>query len=396
MNLQQDLSQATHLISEKTVIVVCLPKNPSIDALAAGASLYFGLTSLGKTVSLVSETPTPKDSGIIGAEKVSSVLVNNGDTLLVSFPFKDASVDETSYYVENNRLHVVIRPSPGHEKVRFEDVQYVYTGGKPDLIITIEAPRLESLGTIHTQEQETFAQTPIINIDRRFNNTMYGKINLVDKQVASVSQLALQFLEQLRVTIDADIATNLYKGLVAATNQFTSFMTSASTFETAAALLKSGAQPHGEDPFLAEEDTTPVINETPVQPAVELPQTEQPEKTMISFQPEPKAQPMNDAPRGDQPDNSQQPRFQDPNRSRFRRQRPPARTYQVPQSYQQPAAVQQEPRTPQDDLPRPIPAAPVAQQVQESHTELPREIRQDTTPQDWLKPKIFKPHTPQS
>ncbi|KXK08537.1 MAG: Bifunctional oligoribonuclease and PAP phosphatase NrnA [Microgenomates bacterium OLB22] len=380
MNLQQDLSQTAHLISEKATIVICLPKNPSIDALAAGASLYFGLTSLGKTVSLVSETSDQKDSGIIGAEKLSSVLVNNGDTLLVSFPFKDSSVDETSYYVENDRLHVVIRPSAGHEKVRFEDVKYTYTGGKPDLIITIESPRLESLGSIYTQDQETFALTPVINIDRRFNNTMYGKINLVDKQAASVSQLVLQLLYQLRVTVDAEIATNLYKGLASATNQFTSFMTSAQTFETAATLLKSGANLHGEDPFMLEESNAAPLEVPREQPQMEKQAIEQPQKDYIPEQ------------RNDRADTGQQTRFQDPNRSRFRRQRPPARTYQVPQGHQTPVTQSSQYQSRQDDLPVPL-ASPASLQANTHHTELPQEVQQDAAPQDWLKPKIFKPHS---
>ena len=45
----------------------------------------------------------------------------------------------------------------------------------------------------------------------------------------------------MKVGMDKEIATNLYAGLVAATNNFSSYSTTAETFQTAAELLKKGA-----------------------------------------------------------------------------------------------------------------------------------------------------------
>ena len=48
-------------------------------------------------------------------------------------------------------------------------------------------------------------------------------------------------LQNLKIEIDRDIATNLYTGIATATNNFTSYSVNAETFENIATLLRSGA-----------------------------------------------------------------------------------------------------------------------------------------------------------
>ena len=61
------------------------------------------------------------------------------------------------------------------------------------------------------------------------------------KTVSSISELILSVIQTLGIEIDRDIATNLYAGAAASTNNFTSYSTNADTFEHIAALLRSGA-----------------------------------------------------------------------------------------------------------------------------------------------------------
>ena len=53
--------------------------------------------------------------------------------------------------------------------------------------------------------------------------------------------MVLKIIQALNIDIDKDIATNLYAGLMASTNNFTSYSVNADTFEAASTLLKLGA-----------------------------------------------------------------------------------------------------------------------------------------------------------
>ncbi|MFA6513628.1 MAG: hypothetical protein WCT34_05580, partial [Patescibacteria group bacterium] len=109
------------------------------------------------------------------------------------------------------------------------------------VIFVIDSPTLNSLGTIYTDNQNQFNGKDIVNIDRHLTNAYFGTVNYVNKTISSISELILSVLQTLGVEIDKDIATNLYAGAAASTNNFTSYSTNADTFEHIAALLRAGA-----------------------------------------------------------------------------------------------------------------------------------------------------------
>lgn len=109
------------------------------------------------------------------------------------------------------------------------------------MIFVIDAPTLNSLGTIYTDNQNQFSGRDIINIDRHLTNAYFGTVNYVDKTISSISELVLSVLQAIGMEIDRDMATNLYAGSAASTNNFTSYSTNAETFEHIATLLRLGA-----------------------------------------------------------------------------------------------------------------------------------------------------------
>ena len=120
-------------------------------------------------------------------------------------------------------------------------VIYSYSGGTFDFIITVDAPSLNAVGTLYTDNQAQFQGKEIINIDRHLTNAFFGTVNFINKTSSSTCELVYKVLRQLDCEIDKDMATNLYAGIAAATNTFTSYSVNAETFETVAALLKAGA-----------------------------------------------------------------------------------------------------------------------------------------------------------
>ena len=106
------------------------------------------------------------------------------------------------------------------------------------MIFVIDAPTLNSLGTIYTDNQNQFNGKDIVNIDRHLTNAYFGTVNYVNKTISSISELVLSIIQTLGIEIDRDIATNLYAGAATSTNNFTSYSTNADTFEHVANLAK--------------------------------------------------------------------------------------------------------------------------------------------------------------
>lgn len=239
-NTSTDTSVRVHeIITKGQNGAIVLSQNPSPDAIAAATSLYLGLTKLNKSVTLVCANPVQND--LIGTDKIQANLVTSGDNLVVSFPYTDGSIDKVDYNIQGDNFNLIIAPREGYAKLDPSQVKFAYTGGMLDFIITIDSPTLQSLGTVYTDNQTQFQGKDIINIDRHLTNSFYGTVNIVNKTASSVSEMILALLQNMRVEVDKDIATNLYAGIGAATNNFTSYSVNADTFETIAHLLRAGA-----------------------------------------------------------------------------------------------------------------------------------------------------------
>ncbi len=234
-------ARPAHVLTGKNLISICLPNNPTLDAVAAGTALYMGLSSLGKSVGLACEGIINPDFGLLHQDKAQNALIADGNNLVVSFPYQEGSVDKVTYNISSDTFNLIIQPREGSPRLDPNKVNFSYSGGRPEVIITVYAPTLNSLGSLYTANSDQFTGVDIINIDRHFTNGNFGTINVVDKKSPSMSEMALALLNELKVNLDKDMATNLYAGIAAATNNFTAHSVSAETFESIALLLKSGA-----------------------------------------------------------------------------------------------------------------------------------------------------------
>lgn len=239
------LQKTVEVLQESNSGVICLPQNPTADTVAAATALYFGLTKLGKNVSLACSGEV--NSQLAGVDKIQSSLTTSGENLVISFPWVEGSTDKIDYFIQGGKFNIVIVPGKGHDKLDSKNVTYGYSGGAVDFIITVDASSLRALGGLYEDNQELFKGKKIINIARNLTNTFFGQINLVYRGVSSTSEIALNILRNLNAELDRDMATNLYQGLSFATRNFSSPQVTAGTFETAAFLLKNGAIKSKED-----------------------------------------------------------------------------------------------------------------------------------------------------
>jgi hypothetical protein len=234
-------SKISQIVESQNSIAICLPEKATIDAVAASLALYLGLTKVGKDVSIVSSSPVPQDVSLFASDKIQAKLGSGGDTLIVSFPYSEGSIDKVSYNIEGDHFNLLIQPRAGFSKLNPNQVNYTYTGGQVGAMFIIDAPTLQSLGSLYTSDENQFKGHDIINIDRHLTNANYGTVNIVERQSASTSEIVLTVLKSLNIEIDKDMATNLYAGIMYATNNFTAYSVNANTFEACAYLLKLGA-----------------------------------------------------------------------------------------------------------------------------------------------------------
>ncbi|MCA9372124.1 hypothetical protein KC726_04460 [Candidatus Woesebacteria bacterium] len=238
-DITKELQQAKALITKHSSGVIVLPAKPSQDAIAAGTALYMALNKYGKNVS-ISAASAPQ-SDFVGTDKINTSLSTGGDNLVVSFPYEEGAIDRIDYNIENGMFNLVIAPREGHPKLNTNQVQYSYTGGSIDFIITIDAPNLNSLGPLYQKNQNSFHGRNIINIDRHIINASYGSVNIVQKTASSTSELVSKLIQVLGIALDKDMATNLYNGIAVATNNFTSYSVNADTFQVISELMRAGA-----------------------------------------------------------------------------------------------------------------------------------------------------------
>ncbi len=236
---QQTITRIADIISKGSSGVIAVPLNPTNDALAAATSLYLVLTKLGKTISLVSSSPIKSE--ISATDKFQTTFSTTGNNLVISFPYSDGAIDKVDYNIQGNFFNLIIAPRENSNKLNPSQVKYSYSGGKIDFIIVIDSPNLNTLGQIYTENQAQFQGKDLINVDRHLTNSFYGSVNLVNKSASSTSEIIFKIIQALNVEIDRDIASNIYAGLTAATNNFSSYSVNAETFEIAAGLLKLGA-----------------------------------------------------------------------------------------------------------------------------------------------------------
>lgn len=210
-------------------ILVALPAQITTDKLASVLALSLALEKVGKKVSVVTEgNILVSHSNLYGIGNVKNSLAETGKggnltiTLggVVAQDGTVPSLEKLDWFPIGQDLNLVFHVISGQ---RFEPTKITpsYQGGKIDAIFVIGAPNLNELGAIYTGNQDTFASSQIINIDNSPLNTQYGATNIVDTNAASVSEIVMQVIGDLGLSLDQDSASNILAGIYDATSNLT-------------------------------------------------------------------------------------------------------------------------------------------------------------------------------
>ncbi len=273
------IEEIAEALKKKNSCVILVPEKPTQDAIAAAISLYFSLLKLGKDAYLVSSSKI--DYPLAGVEKFQTTLNIKGDSLKISFPYQEGSVDKVDWGIDGETFYITIKPVEGYPKLDPSQVKFSYTGGTADCFVILDSPTLSSLGSVYAENKEAFQGVEIINIDRHFTNTRYGSLNYINTAASSLSEIVYSVIKSLGVEIDSDIATSLYAGLLSATNNFTAYNVKPETLEIAAELLRKGAK----KPVIKKQVQTIPTSQKPTSNFISPKPTFEPKSTETNSQP---------------------------------------------------------------------------------------------------------------
>ena len=202
-------------------VVIVLPKNPAIPAIACGLALSLSLKKQNRQVDTVCQSEmTVEANNLVGVQHVSANL--SGRNLVISFNYAKDSIDKVSYNVENGKFNLIVIPKNGNPPLNSAEVEYSYSGVNDALVIIVGSSRAEEADFLAgmTENRKIFC--------------------LVPGQNQSLAAETSQLIANLDIMPDEDIANNLMLGLISETNHFQ--IAAAADFETAAALLRAGAK----------------------------------------------------------------------------------------------------------------------------------------------------------
>lgn len=236
-----ETQQAASILKRATSILLAVPTKPSADAFASMLACYLALQQNGeKDVHTISPSHVPRHLQFLpGSSQVQMKPQAHPDIVIdVAGP----KMIETMRQEQLNggvRIHITF--SEG--SILTQDQLEMHIRQLPyDAVIVFGATDLEELGELFGNYADFFYNTPVINIDYRASNEHFGTVNLVDITASSVAEVTHELIQSLPDTsLEADMSTALYAGIVAATESFQKPSTKPQAFKLAAELMDNNA-----------------------------------------------------------------------------------------------------------------------------------------------------------
>jgi nanoRNase/pAp phosphatase (c-di-AMP/oligoRNAs hydrolase) len=223
-------------------ILITFNKTWNGDAVASALAVYLFLKKLNKEVDIAAEKfDQGKLYSFLPSYQEIRHQLDNLRKFIISLDITNAKVGQIKYKIENNVLNFIISPKEGF--FTHNDIKSQSSGFKYDLIITLDTPDLESLGSIYDNDTEFFYQIPIINVDHHSDNEGFGQINHIELTTIATSEILFNlFASYSRDLIDEDIATCLLAGIISKTRSFKTQNITPQALAVSSQLISIGAR----------------------------------------------------------------------------------------------------------------------------------------------------------
>lgn len=227
------------IIEAANSILVLLPKNPTLDQVASGLSLYLSISEK-KSVNIACPTPMTVDlNKLVGVNKISESLGNKN--LLISFTnYQANSIERVSYDIEDKEFKLSVIPKAGMSAPSKDQVNIAYSGVSSDLVILVGGVNENHFPALNEQGLKD-AKKVHVGIRQLTFATQYQVISFT-QPFSSISEVVANLIIQAKFKIDADISTNLIAGIEEGSSHFTTDGVAAETFQLIYELMRSGGK----------------------------------------------------------------------------------------------------------------------------------------------------------
>ena len=235
-----EIQQLNQLLEKSKHILVAIGYGQTIDSVGVAAAWKMFLEKQHKQVDIIADNfVLPRNLKFVkGAEEIKPQ-ISHLQKFILKVDVAKVKIDTISYDVKDNWLSIYLTPKQGI--ITKNELRTAQSGLKYDLIITVNAQDLESLGGIFLNNTDLFYKVPIINFDNHPGNEHYGQINFVELTAASISETIFKTMAQISQShIDADIATALLAGMISKTQSFKTANVTPHTLNTASQLMNLG------------------------------------------------------------------------------------------------------------------------------------------------------------
>jgi len=230
--------QALELIKNSKEILIALPSTLNGDLISSAIALNLTLKKLDKKVSIVSSDVVREKFNFLESADNISLKLSSGRIFEIMVSKENKRITQARY---ENTPETIKFFLTSEGDIKATDIIVKHGRFIFDLIITLGAIDLKSLGKLYEENNKLFLDSTILNIDNQSANDQYGQINIIDLTTSSIAESVYPLIELLDSSvIDAKIATALLTGIIIKTNHFKSHLTS-QTFLTSSALLRHGA-----------------------------------------------------------------------------------------------------------------------------------------------------------
>ena len=180
------VTQVSKLIKDANEIAVIPSPTSGLDGFCAGVGLYNMILSKGKTAHFVFAHEIPNKAKYLIAESEVETNVSQRE-LLVSIDYSGTVAAKAKYFTDNDVLTVSLGPVP--KEFDLSKVSSKIRGFNFDLVFVLGAQNLTNLGDTYSNLKDELKEAKVVNIDTKNSNSRYGIVNLIDKNMESLSHL---------------------------------------------------------------------------------------------------------------------------------------------------------------------------------------------------------------
>ena len=236
-----EYQQAYNLLGNSKDILVIAGKRMVEDSYPAALGLKNYLDLNNKKTTLFAAGDIPSSLHFLQDPVAAQKIILNSRQIVISMDTSGKPIKQISYKKTGTCLNIFIIPEDSSQ-VTEQDIHINMSRFNHDLIVALGVEDLTTLNSCFEENVQFFYETPIINIDQNSANERYGEINIIESLSSSSSEIVAAILKRWDETlITKEIATPLFAGIVAATNNFQNARTKPSALYEAAYLLSREA-----------------------------------------------------------------------------------------------------------------------------------------------------------